>query len=74
MKAQILTDTVLDQVLDRNTALSQVFSPPARQASGQFRAIRNDLHDENTRFAFSPIQLGSRRNIQFSRYSAGMVI
>jgi len=63
----ILTDTVLDQVMDRNTSISQVPSPPARQSSCQFRAIQNDFHDENTRVVFSPIQFGSGRNIQFAR-------
>ena len=63
----ILTDTVLDQVMDRDTSLSQEPTPPASQPSCQFRAIRNDFHDENTRVAFSPIQFGSGRDIQFSR-------
>jgi hypothetical protein len=71
---QILTDTVLDEVPDRITALSQVLSPAARQAPCQFRAIRNDLHDENARFAFSSIQPGSRGNIQFSRQSGNVTM
>ena len=71
---QILADTVLDQVPDRITTLSQVSSPAARQAPRQFRAIRNDLHDENARFAVSPIQPGSRAIPNSRASSAGMVI
>src|SRR6202040_870911 len=63
---QVFTDTILDQVPDRITALSQVSSPATREAPRQFRAIRNDLDDQNAGFAFSPIQSDSGRNIQFS--------
>jgi len=53
---QIFADTVLDQVPDRITALSQVSSPATREAPRQFRAIRNDLGDQN---AGSPLAQSS---------------
>jgi hypothetical protein len=42
---QIVTDTILNQIPDWITALSQVFSPATCEAPRQFRAIRNDLDD-----------------------------
>jgi hypothetical protein len=65
-KSQKLYTLPATQVIDvefcrRSLSLSQVPSP--RQASCEFRAIRNDVHDGNTRLAFIPIQLGSGRNI-----------
>ena len=71
---EIFTDTILDQVPDGITALSQVSSPAAREAPRQFRAIRDDLDDQTpaSPLAQSSLVPGAISNSRAS--SAGMVI